>query len=432
MGYRINKLYKNKFIRNVAVVVSGTAGAQAISMAFSPIVTRLYGPQTFGLMGMFMAIVDVVTPIAALAYPIAIVLPKGDREAQGIAYLSAYLSLGIACIVTLALLIAGDWLVRMFKIQEISSFLLLIPLAMLFAVFLQIMVQWIIRKKQFGITARVTVFQAFIINIAKTGLGLFNPVAAGLIILSVLGSAIQACMLFIGVKNVEESIPNGRPRYSCAELWALAKKYYDFPLYQTPQVFLNAISQSLPVLMLAFFFGPTSAGFYVLCKKLLSVPLQLIGKSVGDVFYPKIAEAAHNQENLSRLLVKATLILAGAGFFPFSFVIAFGPWVFQLVFGVEWIIAGEYARWLALWMFFVFLNSPSVKTVIVLKKQHLAIIINIVSLILRVLAIFLGSWWLNSHLAAVALYSVVGVFHNVIFILVAFTSSKQTKKVFIP
>ena len=73
---RFKQLGQSKFVRNVAIVATGTAGAQAITMAFAPIITRIYGPEAFGLLGTFMAILAVLTPVAALTYPIAIVLPR--------------------------------------------------------------------------------------------------------------------------------------------------------------------------------------------------------------------------------------------------------------------------------------------------------------------------------------------------------------------
>ena len=149
----INRTWKSRFVRNVAVVASGTAGAQAIVIAFAPIITRLYGPEAFGILGTFMAIVAVITPIAALSYPIAIVLPKEDSDAKGIARLSAYIALGMSGIVALVLLIAGDKIVELLQVQSISSYILLIPLVILFAAWLQINQQWLIRKKHFGLKA---------------------------------------------------------------------------------------------------------------------------------------------------------------------------------------------------------------------------------------------------------------------------------------
>lgn len=92
----IRRLINSRFARNVALVVIGTAGAQAITMIFSPELTCLYGPESFGLLGTFTAILVVVTPIAALAYPIAIVLPQRDDDASSIAKLSLLLALSIS------------------------------------------------------------------------------------------------------------------------------------------------------------------------------------------------------------------------------------------------------------------------------------------------------------------------------------------------
>ena len=148
MKSQILKLSKKPFVRNVATVATGTAAAQAIGIAFSPLITRLYGPEAFGLLGTFMALVAVLTPIAALCYPIAIVLPKKDEDARALVKLSFYISLGIALLVTILLLIGGDWLLAMVGAEAISAFKFLIPLNLLFAVWLQVAQQWLIRKKQ--------------------------------------------------------------------------------------------------------------------------------------------------------------------------------------------------------------------------------------------------------------------------------------------
>lgn len=73
------ELSRRPFVRNVLAVVTGTATAQAITIAFAPVITRLYGPESFGQLGAFMALLNVLAPIAALTYPIAIVLPKKDE-----------------------------------------------------------------------------------------------------------------------------------------------------------------------------------------------------------------------------------------------------------------------------------------------------------------------------------------------------------------
>lgn len=420
---RIGKITKGSFFRNVAIVATGTAGAQAITMAFAPVITRLYGPEAFGMLGTFMAILGVLIPIAALTYPIAIVLPKSDADAKSLAKLSAILALVIAAITAVILLVAGGWIAEALSLGAIAGFLLLIPIAMVFSAYQQILTQWLIRKKQFKITARVAVIQALTINSAKAGVGWFHPVGAALIVIATIGHALHAALLWSGIRSRETAHPNQDE--STGTIRELAKRHRDFPLYRAPQVALNGLSQSLPILMLASFFGPAAAGFYTLGRTVMGVPSTLIGQSVANVFYPRITEAAHSGENLQKLLVRATSAMAAAGVVPFGVVVAFGPWLFSFVFGAEWVVAGEYARWLALWMYFGFLNRPSVAAIATLGLQDFFLLYEVVSVALRAIAIYIGFVVFKDDVLAVALFSLSGVLLNALLVMFTLSKSKR-------
>lgn len=281
----LRQISQNKFVSNVAIVATGTAGAQAITMAFAPLITRLYGSEAFGMLGTFIAMLSMIIPIAALTYPVAIVLPKSDNDAKNIAKLSAILSLVISAITAILLLIAGDWITQTLNLETITSFLLLIPVAMLFSGYQQIFTQWLIRKTLFKTTTRVAIIQAFIINTAKIGGGWFHPVGVVLIFIATIGYAFHAMLLWLGIRSTKTvHSSNDQPT---GTIWELAKRHKDFPLYRAPQVFINAISQGIPVIMLASYFGSSTAGFLALTKSVLAVPAGLIGNSVGNVFYQK-------------------------------------------------------------------------------------------------------------------------------------------------
>lgn len=392
-------------------------------MAFAPVITRLYGPEAFGMLGTFMAILGVLTPIAALTYPIAIVLPKSDADAKSLAKLSGILALVIAAITAAILLVAGGWIAETLSLGAIAGFLLLIPFAMLFSAYQQILTQWLIRKKQFKITARVAVIQALTINSAKAGVGWFHPVGAALIVIATIGHALHAALLWSGIRSRETAHPNQDE--STGTVRELAKRHRDFPIYRAPQVALNALSQSLPILMLASFFGPAAAGFYTLGRTVMGVPSALIGQSVANVFYPRITEAAHSGENLLKLLVRATSAMAAVGVVPFGVVVAFGPWLFSFVFGTEWVVAGEYARWLALWMYFGFLNRPSVAAIATLGLQDFFLLYEIVSVALRAIAIYIGFVVFKDDVLAVALFSLSGVLLNALLVMFTLSKSKR-------
>jgi O-antigen/teichoic acid export membrane protein len=417
-----HRIERSRFARNVAIVATGTAGAQAITMAFAPLITRLYGPEAFGVMGAFMAMVSIAAPLAALSYPIAIVLPENDQDALGLAKLSLLIGISMAAAALLIIFFLHEPILALLNVQVLGSFIFLIPAAMLFSAGVAVMQQWVIRKKLFRIKAKIAVANAFLVNIAKTGMGLVNPIAAILVVLSVLGTLLHGLMLLGSVRRVDRMF--SLKRFQSTPLRKLAMRHKDFPLYRTPQVALNSSSMALPVLILASVSGPASAGFYTLSKTVLGLPVALIGQSVADVFYPRINEAVVAGENAGKLIAKATIALGLIGLIPFATVIAFGPQLFSFVFGHDWTTAGEYARWLALWIFATFISRPSVAAIPVLGLQGVLLVYEVISVTLRVATLFGGFLLFESDITAIALFSLSGVLINMGFLLFTLYSAR--------
>src|SRR5699024_3852820 len=364
----INKLTKSSFVKNVAVMATGAAGAQAVTMALSPIITRLYGPEAFGILGTFTALTRVIIPIAALTYPIAIVLPKSDKNAKGIVKLSLLTTFMTAFLTTIILLFFNNTVVNLFQLEEIAPYLYLIPLVIIFAGLMQITEQWLIRTNQFAINAKVNFLQSVIINGSKVGIGFIYPVAVVLVLLQVVANGLRAFMMILFAKKSSYQSKDDE-KENKVSIKELAKKHYDFPLYRAPEELFSSISQNLPDLLLTSFFGPASGGFWNIGRTVLGLPSRLIGQSLGDVFYPRVSEAANNKEDGTHLIKKATFALLGLGVIPFGLIIAFGPFLFEFVFGEGWDVAGEYARWIALSSYSTFINKPSVRSMPVLSAQ---------------------------------------------------------------
>lgn len=429
MKSNLTKILKKPFIQSVIVMASGTAAAQIVKMILTPIITRVYGPEAFGIMGVFMSVIQIIIPIAALTYPMAIVLPKHDRDAKGLICLSLYLSSAIALITTIILLVFNRSIIKVFNIEEISSFLYLIPVVIIFSTLMQVSEQWFIRTKQFSINAKVTFYQALIIEMSKLGIGFINPVASVLVVLTALSNGLKALLLFIfGRKSKSSKLPKWEARE--ISLKKLAKKHSDFPLLRAPMVFIDAITKGLPVLLLTGLFSPISAGFYTLCRTALTIPSSFLGKAVGDVFYPRINGAALNKEKVSMLIMKSVYALGGLGIFPFGIIILFGPHLFGFVFGADWITAGDYARWLALSSFFRFVNEPCIRALPVFSAQSLHLIVTIIQTVVRLLALWLGFFIFNDDKVAVALYGLSGAIINFGLILITLSISKKFERAY--
>ena len=75
---------KSEFARNILTLMTGTAIAQAIPIAISPILTRLYSPEDFGVFALYMGVVSIGGILATGRYEMSVMLPKKDSDAMKI------------------------------------------------------------------------------------------------------------------------------------------------------------------------------------------------------------------------------------------------------------------------------------------------------------------------------------------------------------
>jgi len=395
-------------------VAGGTAAAQAITMAFAPIITRLYGPEVFGIQGTFLSLVSIVTPLSALAYPIAIVLPRSDADAQALKWLSMLVACAIAFLVLLGLLLAFDVVAGTLGDQSVAPFLWLLPVVVILAAWQQVTQQWLIRKENFKVLACAATLRALIVGLACVGLGLVSATATMLIVATTMGLGLHGVIQWWGGR-ASQIIGSRFGKFK--PILNQAKLYKDFPLCRTPEMILNAISESLPVFVLATAFGSAEAGYYTLARLVLYLPLNLIGQSVSNVFYPRLNAEALANRPLLPLLMKAWGALAAIGLPLFAGIAIVSPWLFSLVFGEIWRQAGIYVSFMSFWLLFMFVNRPCIGATSVLSMQRLFLIQGIITLVLRVVALMTGAYVLSDDVWAIGLFSISSGFSAALLIL---------------
>lgn len=387
-------------IRSVLAVAGGTAAGQVVVFAFSPVITRIYSPEVFGLQGIFLSLISILGPVISLRYPLAIVVAKDDGDAQRLTRLSLLIAFCLSCLLGLVLLISPQGVLVLPGAEALGALIWFLPLA-LFSVALQEVADYrVARLGAFRLVGKVAVLQAFVTNLARVLGGLVSPVAATLVAVTAVAPAVQAAMLRFGTRAMR--IP--AQTLSPADAVALIKEHRDFPLYRMPTDVLNAASQSVPVILLAALFSPAAAGLYALARSVLNLPSNIIGAAVGNVLYARFAELAREGKALTPLLLRATGALLALA--PVIIGLAwFAPAVFALVFGEEWREAGHYARWMALWISMMIANTPVTRSLPVIGQQKLSLLFNILLLGARVLAVLTVYWRSGSSLAAVAWFS---------------------------
>lgn len=405
------KLSSN-FIRNVVFVATGTAAAQLITILFSPIITRMYGPEAFGISNIFMSVVGVFSNIGTLCYSMAVVLPKQDWVAYQLIKLSLILALLFSLLAGFVLIAFQTQLTDLLNLQVIYSYFWLIPFAIFMATVLQILDIWYIRYKKFKSLSIVSIAQAGFSSSGRIFAGLVAPTAVTLISVGLIVQFFYILLLYL-IARPTFSKAQRHPKKIIAYrkikiLLTVARRYHDFPFYRAPQVFLNTVSRSLPLFLFSSLFGVGVAGWYALAQSTLYLPVSLIAQSVNKVFLQKIASEAHAKKPLRPLIARATFALAAVGMAPFGLVILLGPWLFGFVFGAEWHEAGYYARWLAILVFFHLINAPSVQSLAITSSQSHLLVWEIVTTVFKViLVLFLGVFTNNAELTT-AVYAVFG------------------------
>ena len=115
----INKLKpKSEFSHNVLTLMTGTTIAQAIPIAISPILTRIYTPEDFGVFALFLAITGVFSVVASGRYELALMLPRKEEDAINIFALGMMIIVLLTGVLFLTVFLFHTYLVDILNNEE--------------------------------------------------------------------------------------------------------------------------------------------------------------------------------------------------------------------------------------------------------------------------------------------------------------------------
>lgn len=406
---KIKIALKGSFFRNVLVLMSGTALAQVITAAVAPILTRLYDPSAFGLFGLYASIVGIIGAVPTMRYDQALMLPKRTEDAATLAGVSGLCVVGVSILAVAVCIPFSGCIASITHTPDLSRWLWLVPVSTFLAGAYQTFNSWSTRRKQFHRASISQVVRSVAVAGSQTANG---ATGAGPMVL--IGGAIfgEACAaVALGVQVLKDDYAILRRSFDIAKIKSLAKEYYEFPLYSGTQGILNSVSQSIPLLLLAHYFGSTTVGLYSLGVRILQLPMNLVLTSLRQVLFQKTSEVYNTGGDTYRLFKKTTLGLLALVIIPTVVVMLFAPPLFAFALGHDWYTAGVYARWLILWLALMFINVPAVLTAQIHRRQKSLFVQDVALLIFRINALVVGGLYCTA-LQTVILYSVVGAAFN--------------------
>lgn len=419
---RVHRLLNNKFVRNVSVVMSGTAIAQIIAMVVVPVLSRLYTPEELGVFSLFLSIVTLFSVVSGFRYEVAIVLPKEDEEAARIFILSCAAVFLVSLILLVVSLFFDRPIAALLSSPNLRPWLIWIPLSVCATGLFQALNNWSTRQKQYKNMSLSLITRSCSISAVQITAGITRFISSGLIVGQIVGQLIVSVLW--SVKLIRENFPLFKAEFKLDKIKKTARTFSEFPMYSTPQTLVNSLSQNLPIFMLSFFYGSTVIGLYALSLRLIQFPVNLVAQSVRQVLLQRVSEANQGEINMHAMFKKLTLTLALLALLPCLLIILFGPQLFKIILGPEWMEAGIYASWMVIWMFLSFISAPALVLITVFGLQRRLLIYESLLLAARFAALFLGGTYFSVE-TCIAMFTLVGVVFNVYLIASMSKGSKE-------
>jgi O-antigen/teichoic acid export membrane protein len=391
--------------------MTGTTIAQAIPIAISPILTRMYTPEDFGIFALYISVASIISSMATGRYESAILLPKEEDDAVNIVILSILVSTFISFISLLIVFIFNYKITSLLGNPKISIFLYLIPLSVFLTGLYQSINYWINRQKRYKQLATNRIIQSGTTSSTSLLLGYGSVGSIGLISGNILGLLISSYILG---KNIYKEDSNFLKKINKIKLLEVAKRYIDFPKYDMPAILANTIAQQTPHILFNLFFNATVSGYYYLTQRILQVPIIFIGRAFLDVFKEIASKDFLKYGNAREIYLITFNKLVLIGFVPSVFLYYFSIELFVFVFGDNWTIAGEYAQILAPMLFLRFVSSPLSFMFYIGEKQKLNLLMQTVLLIMILSSFFIFNNPKNIILSISILSSIFYIFQIVI------------------
>ena len=361
---RMQKLVKRyPTLRHVMVLLTGTAISQVVVMAVSTITARVFTPEAFGQFAVFGSLTAIATTIASMRLDMTIMLPEDDDEARRIARVATYSNLAVAGLFTLAALLLRDLVIAQYGDPELASWLVMGGFTVFFVAQATMMQFWFNRKTDYRTISLNRVQQSIGSAGGQLGFGLLGlRTLPGLIFGTLIGQAFAFANLRLRAKSLFRPLPEGT-----TSGMELVRRYKKMPLLNMPTALVDSLrTNGITLLIGTVALG--AVGQFNLAWRILQVPIGLINSAISQVFFQKLARVRPGEMlPLVRATILRSLLIT---LVPFGLIYLVAPWMFTLVFGPQWDMAGEFARALTPWLAMQLVTSPISTVFVVTDNQQ--------------------------------------------------------------
>lgn len=357
-------------LRHILVLVSGTAIAQIVAFAASLITARLFTPEVFGQFAIYGSLTAIAITVASLRLDMTIMLPERDDDARRIASIATISNIAVAASASLLALLLHDVVLRIYDSAALATWLPLAGLTIFFVAQVNVLQYWFNRKTDYR-TISVNRVQQMIGSAG--GQVLFGALGMRSLLGLQLGTLLGQAFAFVNLRRksrdlmheVSEETPSRRE---------LVRRYRKMPLLNLPNALIDGIRlNGIPLLIGLVALG--AVGQFNMAWRILQAPIGLINSAISQVFFQKLARVQPgDMYRLVRATMIRSLLIATV---PFGLIYLTAPWLFLLLLGPQWDMAGDIARALTPWLAMQLVTSPISTVFVVTENQGWLLIFSV-------------------------------------------------------
>jgi O-antigen/teichoic acid export membrane protein len=342
-----------------------------------PLLTRLYDQAAFGVLAIFQSMLNIAHSVGVLGYHETIIIEKDEEKVKSLVRLCFILAFIMAVLVNAVLSIPLPYFL------PYNGLKILLSAAIFFQLTNLIYTCWNVRTRHFKRNALYSVLQSVAIIVFQYVL-FYGSSLNGMVIGLTLGYLAANMYMFINTRKVIIK------RISRRDVLLVAKRYINFPKYFTFANFIESFSNNLPILFLTPLFSIQEIGLYGLAYKALAHGTSILSGNINHIIKSDMA-AKRDTRRILPVYSKLMLLLVIIGGAISVIIGFFAPRIFSIVFGYEWEGSGYIAKMLIPLSFAFLLKGMGNATLRVFEKTKYMLCFSVISLALKLAALFIAS-----------------------------------------
>jgi O-antigen/teichoic acid export membrane protein len=350
---------KNTFIKNFSKLFSGAFLSQLISFIISPVLSRLFTAEDFGVFALYIQILSPLLVLGGAGLYLLLPQNKNESSSNTIFQISMILSLILSFVIML---------VGVFGAEPVMYFNILWPYLAIgilltnirgFFHFQSISDQFFLYNSK---SKLVESLGGSSTNIAT---GYMGYTQLGLVFGNIVG---QFLFIFSFLWKYKTKLNNLLKRQKVQVYNAFIREHKKHIVLQST----NQIIEFVFILSFSILITKSSSisnlGYFAFCYKIINTPLMLFADYFGSLALARVSDSVETKDQRTFILKSALLLFVPSVILIFIFR-NFGVGIFSFVFGSDWSQAGAIARVYILGITSVFFIK-SLQHIPTVKSKH--------------------------------------------------------------